>query len=296
MIPVPGSGSGRSKQRPTRSPGESLMMARHLFWIWRRSRPFWGGLLVMIGASEMLLSEQDLLSVVPHIGIQDLAGYLIPAHLLLMGVLLWLNPIDRIIYSLIAIFLALWSWTTSNLGGFFVGMLLGMVGGALAFAWTTDSKHGSPSRRVRGTQRILSSSVVGIVRVGVHRLQQLFHPSGLGGVVRNAVLGASHLLLVRYRRKQHARAVGLDQGADPRLARGDDPPQQRMQPPAEPLQHILRQVSGMVSNFAGVLCLGQHPRDSDREHEDKQEAGPPPLPRVREPGQYQSSAEPPRVP
>ena len=121
----------------------------------------------MIGASEMLLSGQDLLSVVPHIGIQGLAGYLIPAHLLLMGVLLWLNPVDRIIYSLIAIFLALWSWTTSNLGGFFVGMLLGMVGGALAFAWTTDAKHGSPSRRVRGKQRILSSSDVGIVRVAV---------------------------------------------------------------------------------------------------------------------------------
>ena len=252
MIPVPGSGSGRSKQRPTRSPGESLMMARHSFWIWRRSRPFWGGLLVMVGASEMLLSEQDLLSVVPHIGIQGLAGYLIPAHLLLMGVLLWLNPVDRIIYSLIAIFLALWSWTTSNLGGFFVGMLLGMVGGALAFGWTTDAKHGLG---VGGNDRV----------VGVHRLQQFLHLSGLGDVVRNAVPGARHLLPVRHRREQPARAVGLDQGAGPRLARGDDLPQQRMRPPAEPLQHVLRQVSVMVADFAVVLRPGQHPRDSDRE-------------------------------
>lgn len=197
MIPVPGFVSGRSKQWPTRSPGESLMMARHSFWIWRRSRPFWGGLLVMIGASEMLLSEQDLLSVVPHIGIQGLAGYLIPAHLLLMGVLLWLNPAERTIYSLIAIFLALWSWTTSNLGGFFVGMLLGMVGGALAFAWTTDAKHGLG---VGGNERV----------VRVHRLQQLLHLSGLGDVVRNAALGASHLLPVRQRREQLPRAVGQD--------------------------------------------------------------------------------------
>ena len=173
------------------------MMARHSFWIWRRSRPFWGGLLVMIGASEMLLSEQDLLSVVPHIGIQGLAGYLIPAHLLLMGVLLWLNPAERTIYSLIAIFLALWSWTTSNLGGFFVGMLLGMVGGALAFAWTTDAKHGLG---VGGNERV----------VRVHRLQQLLHLSGLGDVVRNAALGASHLLPVRQRREQLPRAVGQD--------------------------------------------------------------------------------------
>lgn len=268
MIPVPGSASGRSKQRPTRSPGESLMMARHSFWIWRRSRPFWGGLLIMIGASEMLLSEQDLLSGVPHIGIQGLAGYLIPAHLLLMGVLLWLNPIDRIIYSLIAIFLALWSWTTSNLGGFFIGMLLGMVGGALAFAWTTDAKHGLGAG---GNDRV----------VRVNRLQQLRHLSGLGDVVRNAVLGASHLLPVRPRREQLPRAVGLDQGADPRLALGDDLPQQRMRPLAEHLQHALWQVCGMVADFAVVLRPSQHPRDSDREHEDTQEAAPAPLPRVR---------------
>ncbi len=128
----------------------------------------------MIGASEMLLSGQGMLSVVPHMGIQSLAGYLIPAHLLLMGVLLWLIPADRIIYSLIAISLALWSWTTTNLGGFFVGMLLGMVGGALAFAWTTDAKHGSPRRTVRGKQRILTFSGW-IVRVG-DQLQRVRTP------------------------------------------------------------------------------------------------------------------------
>lgn len=159
MIPVPGFVSGRSKQWPTRSPGESLMMARHSFWIWRRSRPFWGGLLVMIGASEMLLSEQDLLSVVPHIGIQGLAGYLIPAHLLLMGVLLWLNPVDRVIYSLIAIFLALWSWTTSNLGGFFVGMLLGLIGGSLAFAWVSGGYRRTGTRRGWGEGKEPSQGV-----------------------------------------------------------------------------------------------------------------------------------------
>jgi hypothetical protein len=169
MIRVPGSGNGRSEQRPTRSPGESLMTAWHLFWIWRRSRPFWGGLLVILGASEMLVSEQDPLPAVTHSGIQGVADYLIPAHLLLFGVLLWLNPIDRIIYSVIAILLALWSWITSDLGGFFVGMLLGVVGGALAFAWTTDAKHASPSRWVHGKQGIAMSS---------YRLDSTIRPTG----------------------------------------------------------------------------------------------------------------------
>lgn len=131
-------------QSPTRTAGERLANARHAFWVWRRTRPFWGGLLVIAGASEMLVSEQAPLPVVTHIGIQGLAGYLIPTFMAFSGVLLWLNPIDRTIYSLLALFLALGSWITSNLGGFFVGMLVGVIGGSLAFAWTTDSEYRSP--------------------------------------------------------------------------------------------------------------------------------------------------------
>src|SRR4029077_19984724 len=96
-----GSGNGRPKQNPTRSTRESLAAARNAFRIWRRTRPFWGGLLVIVGAGEMLVSEQAPLRIVTHIGIQGLAAYLIPTFMLLCGSLLWVNPIDRIIYSLL---------------------------------------------------------------------------------------------------------------------------------------------------------------------------------------------------
>ena len=74
-------------------------------------------------------------------GSRGCAGYLIPVMLLLCGALLWFNPAQRAFYSLLAIVLALGSWITSNLGGFFIGMLLALVGGALAFAWTTNSEN-----------------------------------------------------------------------------------------------------------------------------------------------------------
>jgi hypothetical protein len=90
----------------------------------------------------MLVSEQAPLPVVTHIGIQGLAGYLIPTFMLLCGVLLWLIPIAWLYHSRLAILLALGSWITSNLGGFFIGMLIGVIGGALAFAWTTDADYG----------------------------------------------------------------------------------------------------------------------------------------------------------
>jgi hypothetical protein len=180
MVGISGSGNGRSKQTPTRSTGESLAAARHTFRIWRRTRPFWGGLVVIVGAGEILVSEQAPLRIVTHIGIQGLAGYLIPAFMLLCGALLWLNPIDRIIYSLLAIFLALGSWITSNLGGFFVGMLVGVVGGALAFGWTTEPEYG-PLGLFHGKQRIAlpPGRLVLIYRLNGHAAPQLEGPRGL---------------------------------------------------------------------------------------------------------------------
>jgi hypothetical protein len=136
----------------------------------------------------MLVSEQAPLRIVTHIGIQGLAGYLIPTFMLLCGALLWLNPIDRIIYSLLALFLALGSWITSNLGGFFVGMVVGVVGGALAFAWTTDAEYGPPALP-HGKQRIALPPVrlVLIYRLNGHAARQLEGRSGPTGSAQPAL-------------------------------------------------------------------------------------------------------------
>jgi len=134
-----------------------LTDARLAFRLWRRTRPFWGGLLVVAGAGEILSSEQGPFQVVIHVGIQGLAGYLIPVMMLLCGVLLWFSPAQRPFYSLLTIVLALGSWITSNLGGFFIGMLLGLVGGALAFAWTTIS-DGRPLESYRSSPQIVQAA------------------------------------------------------------------------------------------------------------------------------------------
>ena len=108
---------------------------RSAWWHWRHARPFWGGLLVTLAGLEILLTVQAPLPVVVHVGMQGLAGYLVPMVLLLCGILLLFNPSQRLFYSLIAAGLSLASWITSNLGGFIIGLLLGLVGSALAFAW-----------------------------------------------------------------------------------------------------------------------------------------------------------------
>ncbi|MFF5296067.1 DUF6114 domain-containing protein [Paractinoplanes globisporus] len=111
-------------------------MARSAFWHWRHARPFWGGLFVFLGGLEIFLTVKAPLPVVVHVGMQGFIGYLLPILLGLLGVLLIFNPAQKLFYSLVAAVLALASWLTSNLGGFVIGLLLALVGSALAFAWS----------------------------------------------------------------------------------------------------------------------------------------------------------------
>lgn len=130
---------------------------------WRRTRPFWGGLLIILGGAEILLSEQAPLPIVIHVGAQGLAGYLVPIVLVLCGVLLWLTPAQQTFYSVLAVVLALGSWVTSNLGGFFVGLLLGVIGGALAFAWQRGEEPEQAFREEPGEPENKPSAGLGLV-------------------------------------------------------------------------------------------------------------------------------------
>ncbi|MFE7525516.1 DUF6114 domain-containing protein [Kitasatospora sp. NPDC057542] len=105
---------------------------------WRGKRPFWGGLLVTLGGAEILFTLKAPLPVILHIGMQGLAGYLVPAVMMLCGLLILFNPAQRLFYSILAVLASLASWVTSNLGGFLVGMLLGVVGACLTFGWLPD--------------------------------------------------------------------------------------------------------------------------------------------------------------
>ncbi|MFD2765967.1 DUF6114 domain-containing protein [Micromonospora eburnea] len=111
---------------------------------WRRGRPFTAGVLIALGGAEMLVTLRAPLGVLLHVGPQGLAAYLVPAILLLCGVLLIATPQQRVFYALLSLVLGLASWLTSNLGGFLVGMLLTLVGGALAFAWTPAKQRRHP--------------------------------------------------------------------------------------------------------------------------------------------------------
>jgi len=126
---------------------------RSAFRAWRADRPFWGGLLLALGGAEILLTEKASLKVVLHIGMQGLAGYLLPALMLLLGLLILFNPTQRLFYSITGVLLALGTWLTSNLGGFFIGLLLGVVGSCMAFGWLPDQEPRVSRRQRRKAAR-----------------------------------------------------------------------------------------------------------------------------------------------
>ncbi|WP_017592622.1 DUF6114 domain-containing protein [Nocardiopsis potens] len=125
---------------------------------WRRSRPFWGGLLLIIAAVEMLVapSAQSLilpLNLVIYAGIAGISVYLVSLLLIALGLLVWVQPQQRMFYGVVGTLLSIASFVTANFGGFVIGMLLGIVGGALVFSWEPARPRGGRrrARRPRGT-------------------------------------------------------------------------------------------------------------------------------------------------
>lgn len=116
---------------------------------WRRQRPFWGGLFLLASGLIILLPPYASFRIGDMmISIGTIAGVsslLIGVLLIVIGVALWLRPAYRIVGAIAAGLLSLVSLVTANLGGFGIGMLLGVTGSALLVAWTDQPKPARPS-------------------------------------------------------------------------------------------------------------------------------------------------------
>ncbi|MET7478864.1 DUF6114 domain-containing protein [Streptomyces sp. NPDC005648] len=126
---------------------------------WVARRPFWGGLLLTLGGAEILLTEKASLKVIMHIGMQGLAGYLLPTVMVLCGLLTLFSPGQRLFYSIIGVLASLGTWLTSNLGGFFLGLALGAIGSCMIFGWLPDQEP-RVSRRQRKKEARASAEAV----------------------------------------------------------------------------------------------------------------------------------------
>ena len=70
-----------------------------------------------------------------QVGIEGLQATVIPVLLIMLGVLAIAMPVHRIFYGVISLVVSVYALIGVNLGGFFLGMLLGAVGGVAVVAW-----------------------------------------------------------------------------------------------------------------------------------------------------------------
>ncbi|MDT0341373.1 DUF6114 domain-containing protein [Streptomyces litchfieldiae] len=108
---------------------------RHFRW----RRPFWAGLFTMIAGLPIAYfpyRNVTLGDLTIRMATTAGAGSLVIGVLLVvLGLTIWFQPHVRIFAGVATILLALVSLIVSNFGGFFMGFLFGLIGGAMSIAW-----------------------------------------------------------------------------------------------------------------------------------------------------------------
>ncbi|WP_035797888.1 DUF6114 domain-containing protein [Kitasatospora mediocidica] len=120
-------------------PADGFTRLRLRFRAWRRTRPFWGGLLAMIAGVPILYfpyAHLTLGGLTVAMSTTAGAGSLIIGLLMMvLGVSAWFQPLVRVFCGVGVTILALISIPVSNLGGFLMGLILGLVAGGLLCSW-----------------------------------------------------------------------------------------------------------------------------------------------------------------
>jgi hypothetical protein len=104
---------------------------------WRAKRPFSGAVLSILSGLVILWVPAQLYEVAAAPGSMIVVGLLLGGLTLLMGVLSLIMPKLSTLLGLIAILSASLS-IMGALGGFLIGTILGIIGGALCIAWKPE--------------------------------------------------------------------------------------------------------------------------------------------------------------
>jgi hypothetical protein len=109
------------------------------FRTWRRTRPFWGGLLAVIAGVPILYfpyAHLNLGGLTLAMSTTAGAGSAIIGLLMIsLGLTAWFQPLVRIFCGVATTVLALISIPVSNLGGFGMGVITGLIAGGLLVSW-----------------------------------------------------------------------------------------------------------------------------------------------------------------
>ncbi len=123
-----------SQEKPRATSGVPTETAWARFRLWRRTRPFWSSVLLILAGLFVLWGPLSLIQYAFLPGSMLWAAILVGTLLVLMGVIQLIAPFYSLIIGAVGIVLSLISLLVA-LGGLGIGMIFGIIGGALAVAW-----------------------------------------------------------------------------------------------------------------------------------------------------------------
>lgn len=112
-----------------------MRRAWQVFTAWRRTRPFWGGALLVLGGGWIVRLMSYPLLVAVSGGWNTSAGYILGGAMVLFGLTAWFAPLYGQLVGVLGVLAALAAFVGANLGGLFLGTLLGIVGGSMVWSW-----------------------------------------------------------------------------------------------------------------------------------------------------------------
>ncbi|WP_278258553.1 DUF6114 domain-containing protein [Nocardioides convexus] len=126
------------------------------FTRFRRTRPFWGSLVLLGGAwfiASPLLGES--LEFYTTVGVRSITPLLLAGGMAAAALVAVVVPAQRHFPAIVAMMLAVASLPLANLGGWLIGMVLGIAGSGLVFAWApyTEKQAGALRRARRPAHR-----------------------------------------------------------------------------------------------------------------------------------------------
>lgn len=103
---------------------------------WCRGRPLLAGACTFAGGLVVVFLPAGAYTVLLLPGLAGVSGFLLGGMLCVCGLCMVWSPGLHGFLGLAAALVALTALVSSNIGGFLLGTLLGLLGGSLAFAWT----------------------------------------------------------------------------------------------------------------------------------------------------------------
>ncbi|WP_051830517.1 DUF6114 domain-containing protein [Streptomyces violens] len=133
-------------RRPAaRQPADDPARPRSAWSRWRKGRPFWGGLATVLAGVEICVIPLAPLKIMLQQGIAGIPSVLLGLVMIVLGLTAWCAPQYRGLAGVLTVLLAAAALVMSNLGGFLIGTVLGILGGALMFAWQPLPPPAAPS-------------------------------------------------------------------------------------------------------------------------------------------------------